>query len=304
MQPLSGDKKIYIISLSMIGLAAALWGLDGVVLTPRLNNLHVFLVVFLLHALPFLVMNFVLFKHYKELKKLDTKALYSLVWVSVFGGALGTIAIVYALFIVNFQQLSVVVLLQKFQPVFAILLATILLKEKLSKNFLAWGVVAVLGGYLLTFGFHLPYLAEGNHTAQAALLSLLASFSFASSTVFSKNLLDKVNYISATFFRYGLTAFLMLAVVLISGHLMEINQVTETNWWVLAIISVTTGTGAILLYYYGLKHVKASHSTLMELFFPITTIVLDYFVNGVMLSPIQWISASVMVFAILKASAK
>jgi drug/metabolite transporter (DMT)-like permease len=96
----------------------------------------------------------------------------------------------------------------------------------------------------------------------------------------------------------------MLAVVLISGHLMEINQVTETNWWVLAIISVTTGTGAILLYYYGLKHVKASHSTLMELFFPITTIVLDYFVNGVMLSPIQWISASVMVFAILKASAK
>jgi drug/metabolite transporter (DMT)-like permease len=200
MQPLSGDKKIYIISLGMIGLAAALWGLDGVVLTPRLNNLHVFLVVFLLHALPFLVMNFVLFKHYKELKKLDTKALYSLVWVSVFGGALGTIAIVYALFIVNFQQLSVVVLLQKFQPVFAILLATILLKEKLSKNFLAWGVVAVLGGYLLTFGFHLPYLAEGNHTAQAALLSLLASFSFASSTVFSKNLLDKVNYISATFF--------------------------------------------------------------------------------------------------------
>lgn len=304
MQPQSGDKKIYIISLSMIGLAAALWGLDGVVLTPRLNNLHVFLVVFLLHALPFLVMNIVLFKHYKELKKLDTKALYSLVWVSVFGGALGTIAIVYALFIVNFQQLSVVVLLQKFQPVFAILLATILLKEKLSKNFLAWGIVAVLGGYLLTFGFHLPYLTEGNHTAQAALLSLLASFSFASSTVFSKNLLDKVNYISATFFRYGLTAILMLIVALISGHLMEVSQVTETNWLVLAIISVTTGTGAILLYYYGLKHVKASHSTLMELFFPITTIVLDYFVNGVMLSPIQWISASVMVFAILKASAK
>jgi drug/metabolite transporter (DMT)-like permease len=303
MKPQTGDKKIFLISLSMIGLAAALWGLDGVVLTPRLNNLHVFLVVFLLHALPFLVMNVVLFKHYKELKKLDTKALYSLVWVSVFGGALGTITIVYALFIVNFQQLSVVVLLQKFQPVFAILLATILLKEKLSKNFLAWGLIAVLGGYLLTFGFHLPHLTEGNNTTQAALLSLLASFSFASSTVFSKNLLDKVNYISATFFRYGLTAILMLAVVLISGHLREVSQVTETNWMVLGIISATTGTGAILLYYYGLKHVKASHSTLMELFFPITTIVLDYFVNGAILSPIQWVSASVMVFAILKASA-
>ena len=36
-----------------ICVAAALWGLDGVVLTPRLYELDVLFVVFLLHAVPF-----------------------------------------------------------------------------------------------------------------------------------------------------------------------------------------------------------------------------------------------------------
>lgn len=286
----------------MIGLAAALWGLDGVVLTPRLSNLNVLLVVFLLHALPFVGMNFFWFNRYKDFKLFDKKTLLSLLWVSVFGGALGTIAIVYALFLVNFQQLSVVVLLQKFQPIFAIILATIFLKEKITKNFVFWAFIAVIGGYFLSFGFQLPHIAFNSQTAKAALFSLLASFSFASSTVFSKNLLTKTDYITATFFRYGTTAILMFFVVLIFGQIYDIQNITNENWLIFLLISVTTGTGAILLYYYGLKHVKASHSIVMELFFPITTIVLDYFVNNNLLSPIQWVSASVMVFAILKAS--
>lgn len=295
-------KKTYVVALIMIAIAASLWGLDGVVLTPRLNNLNVFLVVFLLHAMPFLGMNVFLFRHYNELEKLDRKAWLSLIWVSFFGGALGTIAIVKALFLVNFDQLSVVVLLQKFQPVFAILLATIFLKEKLTKYFLFWGAIAIIGGYTLTFGLNLPNISESNNMTKAALYSLLASFSFASSTVFSKNLLDKVNYISATYFRYGLTALLMFFVVLFSGEFADISEVTSTNWLILMLISLTTGTLAILLYYYGLKIVKASHSTIVELFFPITTIILDYFVNDVLLSPIQWISAFVMIIAILMSS--
>lgn len=296
------QKRLFSISLVMIGFAASLWGLDGVVLTPRLSNLNVLLVVFLLHALPFAVMNLFWFKRYSLLKTFDRKTVFSLVWVSVFGGALGTIAIVHALFLVNFQQLSVVVLLQKFQPIFAVVLATIFLKEQLTKNFMLWGLLAVVGGYFLTFGFQMPHIAISNQTAKAALYSLLASFSFASSTVFSKNILAQTDYISATFFRYGTTSVLMFFVVLIAGQFSGIQHSTTENWLIFAIISVTTGTGAILLYYYGLKYVKASYAILMELFFPITTIVLDYFVNHNVLSPLQWVSASVMVFAILKAS--
>lgn len=294
-------KKTSIIYMIMIALSASLWGLDGVILTPRLSNLNVIFVVFLLHALPFLLMNTFLFNHYKELKKLDKKSFYSLVLVSAFGGAIGTISIVYALFIVHFQELSVVVLLQKFQPVFAILMASFVLGEKLSGRFLLWAGVAIIGGYFLAFGWHIPDLSSDVPTLKAALLSLLASFSFGSSTVFSKRLLQRIDYISATFFRYGMTSLLLLPVVVASGLFSDFQNITADNWLLFGIITLTSGSVAILLYYYGLKHVKASHATLLELFFPISAILFDYFINGNVLSLLQWASAALMIFAIIKA---
>ena len=76
---------------------------------------------------------------------------FSFFCVALFGGSLGTLSIVKALFLVNFKHLTVVTLLQKLQPIFAILLARILLKEKLKKDYLFWGFLALLGGYFLTF---------------------------------------------------------------------------------------------------------------------------------------------------------
>jgi len=298
---MDGVKNKNIIYMMMIAFAAALWGLDGVILTPRLSNLNVIFVVFMLHALPFLLMNTFLFKSYKEWHKLDRKAIYSLLLVSVFGGTIGTIAIVYALFIVNFQELSVVVLLQKFQPIFAIIMAALFLGERLSNKFLIWAAIAIVAGYFLTFGWHVPNLQTDGNTLKAALLSLLASFSFGTSTVFSKRLLQRIDYVTATFFRYGTTFVILIPIVLIFGLTTEFQNITSINWLVFGIISVTSGSVAILLYYYGLRHVKASHATLLELFFPISAILLDYFINGNVLSSVQWISAIVMIYAIIRA---
>ncbi len=299
---MNSPKRIKIISAIMISIAAVLWGFDGVILTPRLSNLNVVFVVFLLHALPFILMNAFFFKRYKELKKLDRNALISLVLVSVLGGALGTIAIVYALFLVNFQNLSVVVLLQKFQPIFAIILAAIFLHEKVSKKFYLWGIIAIIGGHFLTFGFNIPNFQTDTNTMKAGLLSVFASFAFGSSTVFSKSLLNKLSFDTATFFRYGMTALLLFPVIIILGKLGDFQLITPTNWLIFGIIALTSGTVAIMLYYYGLKNIKASHATLLELFFPISAILFDYLINGIVLSAVQWISATIMIFAIIKAS--
>ena len=50
----------------LICLSAVLWGLDGVVLTPRLANLPVPFVVFLLHAIPFALMQPFFFRSYPQ----------------------------------------------------------------------------------------------------------------------------------------------------------------------------------------------------------------------------------------------
>lgn len=287
----------------LISIAAILWGFDGVVLTPRLGNLNISFVVFVLHLFPFVLMNIFLFNRYKLLKDLSRNEIIALSGVAFFGGALGTVSIVKALFLVNFQSLSIVVLLQKLQPVFAILLAATFLKERLGKNFLLYAGLAILAGYFLTFGFSLPKLHEDQNTLLAAMYSILAAFSFGSSTVFSKRLLQKLDFLSATFFRYGLTTIIMLIFVLGNGTISDFQNITVLNWWIIAIISLTTGSGAILLYYYGLKHVKAIISTVSELFFPISAIFFDFIFNNHILSLVQWLSAAVMVFAIVRLNA-
>lgn len=293
------NRQAIIVGAISISLAATMWGLDGVVLTPRLYNLDVSWVVLILHALPFILMHSFLYGEYKNLKIFTRRDYVIIILIALFGGAIGTMSIVKALFLINFKELSIVVLLQKLQPVFAISLAAIILKEKIGRYFIIWASIALLAGYFLTFGLEAPDLKTGSKTALSAMFALLAAFSFGSSTVFSKMILQRYSFKTATFYRYGFTTLIMLVFILIFNRSIRFDQVTTTNWVIFLIIAFTTGSGAIFLYYYGLNHVKASVAVICELFFPISTIVFDYLFNGSRLSVIQWVSAAVMVFAIV-----
>lgn len=293
------DLKTVISGSLAISLAAVLWGFDGVFLTPRLYNLDIGFVVFMVHAIPFVMMQFFLYKSYSSLRTLNKTEFVSLVMVALFGGAIGTLAIVKALFLVEFKQLTIVVLLQKLQPVFAIILATIILKEKLRPNFLLWAGLAILAGYFLTFGLQVPDIHTDKNTILAASFSLIAAFSFGSSTVFSKRALQRISFEDATFFRYGFTSLLMLGFVLLTGKLTQFHTITTANWIIFFVIALTTGSGAIFIFYYGLVRVKAIIATICELFFPISAIFFDYLFNGNKLSAVQWISAFIMILAII-----
>jgi drug/metabolite transporter (DMT)-like permease len=296
------QKRSIITGALAICFSASLWGLDGIVLTPRLGSLDIGFVVFILHALPFIIMQIFFYREYRYIRTFTLNDTLMFFLLSLFGGAVGTMAIVKALFLVNFQHLTLVVLLQKLQPVFAIALAALILKERLQRNFLLWASLAIGAGYFLTFGLHLPSLDSGANATYAAAYSLLAAFSFGSSTVFSKKILQKYSFYTATFYRYGITALLMMVYVLVTGRLSGFPEVTRNEWFIFLLIGMTTGSGAIFLYYYGLRKVRAMVATICELCFPISAILFDYLVNDKVLSSVQWISAGIMLFAIVKLS--
>lgn len=287
-----------------VAIAAVLWGLDGVVLTPRLHSLDVGFVVFIIHFIPFVLMQPFFYKKYGELRHRSWKEVGGLVLVALFGGALGTLCIVKALFLVNFNHLSAIVLLQKLQPVFAITLAAVFLKEKLNPKFVLWASLALVAGYFLTFEFNRPDFQDNGHLVQAALFALLAAFSFGSSTVLSKYALNNFKYTTVTFFRYGFTTLIMVVVVTITCQWGQWCVATPENWLYILIICLTTGSGAIFLYYYGLRKISAMSSTILELCFPVSSIVFDYFFNGTSLSAIQWVSAAIMLFCIIMLNRK
>ena len=82
------NRKYKIIGAIAVSIASIMWGFDGVVLTPRLYNLDVTYVVFVLHLIPFLLMNIFLFKEYKHLKDFSSHVYAVFFLVALFGGLL------------------------------------------------------------------------------------------------------------------------------------------------------------------------------------------------------------------------
>jgi len=158
--------------------AAILWSLDGL-LRQALYNVPAFLIISIEHIIGAVIFIPFLIKGWQEILKLGQRTWISVLWISICGGVLGTFFYTSALSYVNYIDLSVVVLLQKLQPLFAITLAAVILKEPLSKKFLVLAVTAILGSFLVTFGLQ-PIADWNDKMIIAALLALLAAFSWGS----------------------------------------------------------------------------------------------------------------------------
>ena len=295
-----GSSKLF--APFLVVIAASLWAVDGIVLRPSLYSLPVPLVVFVESAVVAILLSPFFIKRFSSLKQLKKKDWLAFFGVALLGGAIGTMAITKALFYVNFVNLSVVILLQKLQPVFAISLATIFLKEKLPKEFFLWAGLAIVGAYLMTFGTTLPNFSTGDKTTIATLFALLAAFSFSSSTVLSKRALRNVDYEMGTYLRFLFAMIIMLIIAASTGDILSLTEITTKQIIIFLIIAFTTGGAAIFLYYYGLKKISASVASICELAFPLTAVVLEYFVHGNILSPVQWIGAAILLISILKVS--
>lgn len=281
-------------------IAASLWGIDGIILRPFLYNLPVSLVVFVESTIIALILTPLFYKHIPVIKNLGKRDLLVFAGVAFFGGALGTMAITKALFFVNFVNLSIVVLIQKLQPVFAISLAAIFLKEKLSKKFYLWAGLAIAGAYLLTFGTNIPNLKTGDTTAEAAFYALIAALSFAASTVLSKRALRNVSFQLGTYTRFLVSAVIMLVIVVAFGQIGHIEDITFDQFLIFLLIALTTGGLALFLYYYGLKRIDASTATICELAFPFTAVILEYLVHDNLLDVVQWIGAAILLYSIVR----
>ncbi|HQF41274.1 MAG TPA: EamA family transporter [Ignavibacteriaceae bacterium] len=287
---------------ALVILAASLWGVDGIVLRPSLSSLPVPLVVLVESSIVAILLTPFFIKKYSVLKSLSSKDWLAFAGVALLGGAVGTMAITKALFYVNYVNLSVVVLLQKLQPVFAISFATILLKEKLPNEFFLWAGLAIVGAYFMTFGLSTPDFSTGDKTTIAALFALLAAFSFSSSTVLSKRALRNVDYEMGTYLRFLLATVIMIIIAATTGDINSFNEITSKQVLIFLIIAFTTGGSAIFIYYYGLKKISASVASICELAFPLTAVILEYFLRGNILSPVQWIGTAVLLISILKVS--
>lgn len=291
-------KKLLAFGPLFIIITALLWSFDGI-LRISLYSLPPSIVVFYEHILGFLVLLPISFLWLKDLKNMTKKEWLAIIVVSLFSGALGTIFYTAALQRINYTQYSVVVLLQQqLQPIWVMIIAAILLKEKLTKKFLLWAALALVAAYFITFKDLRVNLETGAETAVAGLLSLLAGFMWGSSTAISKYILNKVNFMTGTALRFFFAPLFALIFIAIQHQTGSLLMLSIAQWKTLLAITFSTGMVAVAFYYYGLKKTPARITTLCELVWPASAIFIDYFLYHKSLQPTQIFGVLLLLFAI------
>ena len=284
----------YLPHLAII-IAALLWSLDAF-LRQSLYTLSPLLIITLEHGIGSVLFAPILIGNWKKLKTLKQTVWISLLWISILGGICGTYFYTKALSYVGYIDLSVVILLQKFQPLFAVSLAAIVLQEKLSKRYLTLALFAMIGGYLVTFGSN-PISIGDNNTLIAALFSLLAAFCWGSSTVLGKQALIYLPFSLVTALRLIITTTVGLFIIIYSRWSIVYSHISFEQWKALFLIVISTGTVALFIYYYGLKKLPASHTTLFELFWPLSAVIIDWIIIGNPLSISQLSGAVILLIS-------
>ncbi len=154
-----------------------------------------------------MALSIVFHREFKELKSLTLIDITAFSLIGLFGGALGTMAFAKAVLLANFNNLTVIIVMQKTRPIFAILLARIFLKEKLGIKFYYWMILIFVGVYLMTFGFNIPAISENRTMLYATMLSIGSAFLFGSDTVIGRYLSVNLKFVTITFYRYAASSF-------------------------------------------------------------------------------------------------
>ncbi|AJS57339.1 DMT family transporter [Paenibacillus sp. IHBB 10380] len=262
----------------LVVLGAALWGVDPLFRIILLKSLTSTQIVLLEHIIIVLFVAPILWRQRSELRGLGMKHVAALLFLSWGGSAFATILFTKGLVDGN---INAVLLLQKLQPLFAIILARMLLKERLPRHFSVLFILALVGTYLLTFGFKVPFGHWNEFVQVGSLFSLGAAALWGGSTVMGRLMVGQMKYETVTSLRFILALPLLFAITWSEGAAWNLPTGT------LAIAGVSLnllgqallpGLLSLLVYYKGLTTTKASVATFAELSFPMVGVLINWIV--------------------------
>ncbi|WP_036719923.1 DMT family transporter [Paenibacillus sp. JCM 10914] len=263
----------------LVVLGAALWGADPLFRVILLKNLSSAQIVLLEHIIIALIAIPVLWKNRLELRGLGWRHVGALLFISWGGSALATVLFTMGL---SSGNLNAVLLLQKLQPLFAIILASLLLKEKLPRHFGKLLVVALAGTYMLTFGFTLPIGHWNEFIQVGSLLSLGAAALWGGSTVMGRLMVGKLKYETVTSLRFVLALPLLTIITWTEGAAWNMPSFGTGEFALVSLNligqALLPGLLSLLVYYKGLTTTKASVATLAELSFPMVGVLINWIV--------------------------
>jgi drug/metabolite transporter (DMT)-like permease len=275
----------------LVAVAAALWGLDAWIRAPLAQTTAVATIVFGEHLVLVLLTLPFLAGAIAAVRKLGPRHIAAAAVIGVGSSAVATILFTQAF--VDGNDFVTPVVLQKIQPVIAVLAAGVILGERPRTRFVFYFVPALLGIWLM--GVPHPFHPTV-HGLRPMLYALGAAVLWALGTVLGRYLARDMRFehVTTLRFAFGLPASAIALLVLgapafASGH--------DTFW--IAVLAIVTGLVALGLYYYGLQSTPAIAATLAELAFPVSAILVGYFKFGQTLTGWQWVGVALTTIVVV-----
>jgi drug/metabolite transporter (DMT)-like permease len=272
------------VSVLLVAVGAAMWGTDGILRVPLLEVASPSQIVLLEHLVLLLYSVPAVVLGWRFFRGLGVAQWISLLVIGWGGSALATLLFTTAFAVGN---PTVVILLQKTQPLFAIVLAAVLLRERLGWAYWPCFAVAMVGAYLISFGNLDAFAALGSAELLAAALALGAALLWGSSTVLGRLVLKDMPFHALTGARLLLAAPLLAGIVVVQGAAGGLGAAFASEPGRVILLALIPGLLGLLLYYRGLTGTRASYATLAELAFPATAVVLNWTFLGVGVSSNQ-----------------
>ena len=288
----------------LVMIAAMLWATDAPFRLHLTEGLSSNFIVLGEHLLDVLIVLPILVMGYLQLKKLSWRQWIAVAVIAIGGSALASVAFTQAFHYVN---PSVAILLQKLQPLIAITLAWIILKEPLAPKFWLWAGLALAGAYIISFPNFVPQLYPGeafNPNVIGVILALIAAVLWGASTVLGKFVLGTIDFKLMTALRFVGAFIFLLLLNSTQGSFPDASSFTWTDALFIGIVAITSGVVSLFIYYKGLETTNASVATIAELGFPMAAIFVNWlFIPNAALVPMQFVGVAILLFAIWRLAA-
>ncbi len=288
----------------LVILACLFWGMDTLIRYPLVERgIHPVTIVFYEHIVLVAIFSLGVIGSFKRIGELKIADVFSFLIVGGLGSAVATVAFTEA-----FQTLNptLVILLQKFQPVVAILLSSLILREEIQKPFIFWAMFCLVGGLLISSPdivrfYHLLKSDLSLVTSDQALkgygLVGISILGWCSSTVFGKRLTTvgfDTKSIMAGRFLCGLVALMPFvkwdkSLILPEGE----------DYLRILIMVLISGAIAMWFYYQGLKRLSAKTTAIAEMFFPFFAVMVNWFFLGKQLTDLQLLGGVILILGSL-----
>jgi DME family drug/metabolite transporter len=270
----------------LVSLAAAMWGLDGLIRKPLSSSTSAFTIVFGEHVVLVALTLPLLVPALRALHRAGPAYVAAGIAVGAGASAIATILFTKALFHGDFIT---VVVLQKAQPLIAVLGAWLVLKEQPRPGFTWFLLPALAGVWLIAlphpFDPHVRGLSPIVETLAAAVL-------WGMGTVFGRLLSRRLTFDQVTTVRFAFGLVASACALPIVGA-SAFSNAHDSLW--IAVLALVTGLLALGLYYYGLQRTPALLSALGELAFPVTATLVGIYAFHDTLRWTQWIGVAVTV---------